>query len=88
MLSGEAIVVHPPQLCDSICMGWLLAVCCHMSALAGNRTRVSRVAGENSTTEQPMLDVAVYGLMVTQNEDISVICPVSSPYALNLKAER
>ena len=25
-------------------------------ALAGNRTRASRVAGENSTTEPPMLD--------------------------------
>ena len=25
-------------------------------ALAGNRTPVSRVAGENSTTEPPMLD--------------------------------
>ena len=26
----------------------------HSPALAGNRTRVSRVAGENSTTEPPM----------------------------------
>ena len=26
------------------------------NALAGNRTPVSRVAGENSTTEPPMLD--------------------------------
>ena len=27
-----------------------------LAALAGNRTRASRVAGENSTTEPPMLD--------------------------------
>ena len=27
------------------------------NALAGNRTPVSRVAGENSTTEPPMLDI-------------------------------
>ena len=28
---------------------------CYKIALAGNRTRASRVAGENSTTEPPML---------------------------------
>ena len=28
--------------------------CSKLLALAGNRTRASRVAGENSTTEQPM----------------------------------
>ena len=30
-----------------------------MSALAGNRTRASRVAGENSTTEPPVLRIHV-----------------------------
>ena len=30
------------------------------SALAGNRTRASRVAGENSTTEPPVLCMAKY----------------------------
>ena len=30
-----------------------------MSALAGNRTRASHVAGENSTTELPVLRIHV-----------------------------
>ncbi|MED6262855.1 hypothetical protein ATANTOWER_027786 [Ataeniobius toweri] len=32
-------------------------------ALAGNRTRASRVAGENSTTEPPMLSITGGGLL-------------------------
>ena len=31
----------------------------YLIALAGNRTRASRVAGENSTTEPPMLFLKV-----------------------------
>ena len=44
-------------------------------ALAGNRTPVSRVAGENSTTEPPML--------VT-----SIICPAQSHinYCIHVKS--
>ena len=34
------------------------------AALAGNRTRASRVAGENSTTEPPMLHIGAYSLSV------------------------
>ena len=31
------------------------------SALAGNRTRVARVASEHSTTEPPVLVIGLYG---------------------------
>ena len=56
-------------------------------ALAGNRTWASRVAGENSTTEQPMLT-----LLVTLAHKIGLkqiyICRTNSPCSRQEMLER
>ena len=44
----------------------LSAINVENNASAGNRTRASRVAGENSTTEPPMLMVLVWGEVLSQ----------------------
>ena len=57
-------------------------------ALAGNRTRASRVAGENSTTEPPMLDDEGKRAVARCQDDLtSGSWLISSPYISNLKVE-
>ena len=43
-------------------------------ALAGNRTPVSRVAGENSTTEPPMLHINVQAVLGPNYKAIVRVC--------------
>lgn len=50
----EKIIVH--QILGQKVNVYKLKV---VAALAGNRTRVSRVTGKNSTTEPPMFDIYI-----------------------------
>ena len=55
-----------------------------VTALAGNRTRASRVAGENSTTEPPMHgDEGKHAVTRSQDELTSGSWLISSPYPSN-----
>ena len=89
--SAEHVLVCHSQLCDDSIFKKCLLLHKKVKAifaLAGNRTRASRVAGENSTTEPPMLDEkAKYAITRCQDEDTYGSWTVSSLYTSKLKEE-
>ena len=87
VLTCRSICSYPPYLryssswLGSAFTQWILKT---VNALAGNRTRASRVAGENSTTEPPMHDgEGKHAVTRCQDELTSGSWLISSQYPSN-----